>query len=179
MTRKKILLFITLFVVLGTLSYLSYSVIVKAKEKKLTANRLQIIPEFQFEDLKSSTFTNASLQENKAAIFVYFNTECDYCQHEAQSISERLDEFTKVQFIFVSTEDIETIKQFSENHNLNHQPNITFVHDNTDIFSTKFGATAMPYLLIYDKDQQLIKKHKGQLNANGILKALIPAKAGI
>ncbi len=77
-----------------------------------------------------------------------------------------------MQFIFVSTEPIEIIKQFAEQYNLNNQPNITFLYDNLDTFSSRFDANSIPYILIYNKNQKLIKKHKGQLNAKGILRAL-------
>jgi hypothetical protein len=77
-----------------------------------------------------------------------------------------------VQFILVSTEPIETIKLFSEQYNLNNQQNIAFLYDNSDIFSSRFDANSIPYLIIYDQNQKLIKKNKGQLNAKGILRVL-------
>jgi thiol-disulfide isomerase/thioredoxin len=178
MYRKRVLVIILTFAI-GLLSYLCYNIISKVKEKNAIAEELHIIPEFEFETLDNSIFTNTNLRPSKTTIFIYFNSECDFCQHEAQSISENLNSFKEVQFVFVSTEAKALIKQFSETYNLNNQPKITFLHDNADIFSNRFDATTIPYLLIYDKDQQLIKKYKGQLNAKGILKLLLPAKVGI
>ncbi len=170
--HKKIILFIVLICVFSLLSYLGYNVISKAKEKNKIAKQLEIIPKFEFLTLKQKPFTKANLKPNTDTIFIYFNSECDFCQHEAQSISDNLDSFKNVQLIFVSTEPIEIIKQFSEQYNLNNQQNITFLYDNLSTFSSQFDANSIPYLLIYDKNQKIIKKHKGQLNAKGILRAL-------
>lgn len=170
--RKKTILFIVMISLFGLLSYLGFNVISKAKEKNKIAKQLEIIPEFEFLTLEQKPFTKANLKPNTNSIFIYFNSECDYCQHEAQSISSNLDSFKKVQFIFVSIEPIETIKQFAEQYNLNKKQNITFLYDSLSTFSSRFDANSIPYLLIYNQKQKLIKKHKGQLNANGILRVL-------
>lgn len=171
MHRKTILL-IVVITVLSLLTYLCLNVISKAKEKNQFAKQLEKIPEFEFLTLEQKFFTKANLKPNTNTIFIYFNSECDFCQHEAESISENLDIFKNVQFIFVSTEPIEIIKQFSEQYNLYSKRNITFLYDNLDTFSSRFDANSIPYLLIYDQNQKLIKKHKGQLNVKGILRAL-------
>ncbi|WP_336128007.1 peroxiredoxin family protein [Mesoflavibacter sp. CH_XMU1422-2] len=170
--RKKTILIIVAVTVLGLLSFLGYNVISKTKEKNQIAKQLEIIPEFEFLTLDQKPFTKANLKTNLNTIFIYFNSECDFCQHEAQSISNNLDSFKNVQIIFISTESIDTIKKFSEQYNLNNQQNITFLNDNLNTFSSRFDANSIPYLLIYDQNQKLIKKHKGQLNAKGILRAL-------
>ncbi|MBT8244640.1 MAG: TlpA family protein disulfide reductase [Winogradskyella sp.] len=171
---KKQLTYIIALLVLGLLGYLGFSVVTKLQEKKEIATRLGTLPEFSFQQLDDTSFSNANLKINTKTIFVYFNSTCDFCQHEAQSISENLDKFTDVQFLFVSVEEKSIIKQFAKKYNLNNKPNITFLHDNTDTFSNSFGANSIPYLLIYDANGNLLKKHKGQLNANGILKILNP-----
>jgi len=171
MSRKSVLVIILIFVT-GLLVYLGYNVIFKVKEKSTIAEKLQTIPEFEFTDVDNSKFSNLNLKPNTTIIFIYFNSECDFCQHEAQSISKNLHSFKNVHFLFVSTEAKKAIKHFSETYNINNQPNITFLHDKSDTFATRFGASSIPYLLIYDKHQKLIKKHKGQLNAKGILRVL-------
>ncbi|AOR27661.1 redoxin [Formosa sp. Hel1_33_131] len=169
---KKLIFFIVVIGVLGLLSYLGYNIIIKAKEKKAIAEQLQTIPEFEFFTLEQQPFTKADLKPNLNAIFIYFNSDCDFCHYEAQNISDNLDSFKNVQFVFVSTESIEVIQNFSKQYNFYNQQNITFLYDNNSLFSSQFDATSIPYVLIYDKNQELIKKHKGQLNVKGVLRAL-------
>ncbi len=140
--------------------------------KNQVAKTLQTIPKFSFKTLENEEFTNTNLKSNTATVFIYFNSECDFCQHEAQSISEHLEQFKEIQLLFVSTEDIETIKAFAKTYNLLTQQNITFLHDSTYTFSNRFDANSIPYILIYNKSQELVKKHKGRLNPDAILKLL-------
>ena len=91
---------------------------------------------------------------------------------DAQSNPLNKSRFSNVQFVFVCTESIEVIQNFSKQYNFYNQQNITFLYDNNSLFSSQFDATSIPYVLIYDKNQELIKKHKGQLNVKGILRAL-------
>lgn len=170
--NKKLLKIALLVLVFGVLSLLVYKVVSKTKEKEIAVEKLETIPEFELMTLKEKPFTNLDLKANLYTIFVYFNSECDFCQHEAESISENLSKFVDVHFVFVSKEPIEKIKEFSQQYQLNDKSDIVFLHDNTSIFSTQFDATSIPYVLIYDKNQNLIEKRKGQLNASGILRIL-------
>lgn len=170
--NKRTTLIIVVIGILSLLSYLGYNVIYKVKEKNQVAKQLEIIPDFEFLTLEQQPFTKANLKPNLNTIFIYFSSECDFCQHEAQIISDNLDSFKNVQFIFVSTEPIATIKQFLEQYNLDAKTKITFLYDNNNTFSSQFDANSIPYLLIYNQNQKLIKKHKGQLNAKGILRVL-------
>ncbi|QMU64189.1 MAG: redoxin domain-containing protein [Flavobacteriaceae bacterium] len=171
MNKRKIL-FAVILVVVSLLSYLGYNIVTKSKEKNEIAKQLQTIPNFDFKTLDSISFTKKNLKTNITTIFIYFNSECDFCHHEAQSISKNINKFKNVQFVFVSNEPIDTIKQFSEEYKLNNQPNITFLYDNAFHFTNQFNAQSIPYILIYNKNNELIKKHNGQLNANGILRVL-------
>ncbi|AGC76592.1 peroxiredoxin family protein [Nonlabens dokdonensis] len=170
--KKKIVILSLAVLVISILSFLGVSIISKANNKKEIAAKLQHIPDFKFQQLNGQSFSNVRLKDYLNTIFIYYNSECDYCQHEAESISENLDSFKNVQFLFVSSEPIETIKEFSQTYSLDQQSNIYFLHDRFDIFSTRFDATSIPYLLIYNENQELIKRQKGQLNAKGILKLL-------
>jgi len=161
-----------LLIVFTFLGYLVYSVIAKIEHKSKVAKTLQTIPEISFKTLENNIFTNKNLKPNTAIVFIYFNSECDFCQHEAQNISDNIAQFKDVQLLFVSTENIETIEAFAETYNLLSKLQITFLHDSTHTFSTRFDANSIPYLLIYNSNQELVKKHKGQLKTEAILKLL-------
>ena len=171
MKKKKVI--IAIFVgIIYLLSYLGYNIITKAKEKNEIAKQLQTIPKFKLKTLDNLSFSNANLKQNTSTIFIYFNSECEYCQHEAESISNNLNKFKNVQFIFVSFEQTEAIKKFAKLYKLDSQENIIFLEDKKGEFSTIFNANSIPYILIYNQNNKLIKKHNGQLNANGILRVL-------
>ncbi|WP_166966052.1 peroxiredoxin family protein [Yeosuana marina] len=169
---KKILKVIIIVFIFSLLSYLVYNVYDKMQYKNNIEKSLQIIPEFSFKTLENKDFTKADLALNIPTIFIYFNTECDYCQHEAQNINKNIEFFKNCQILFVSTEDIKSIKEFGDNYNLSLHSNITFLYDSSNTFSNRFDATSVPYILVYNMNQELIKKHKGQLKVEVLIKLL-------
>jgi len=158
--------------VLALLGYLVFSVVTKIQFKNAIEKKLETIPNFSFITLDKKVFTNSDLKLNTPTVFIYFNSDCDFCQYEAQSISEHSTYFKNVQLLFVSTEDILTIKNFAISYDLLNQSNISFLQDNTDTFSNRFDANSIPFLLVYNKDQVLVKKYKGQLKPTAIMKLL-------
>ena len=170
--KKKIFKFSILIIILGIVFYLGYNVISKIKEKNAIAKNIKYIPEFSLTTLSGDNFFKNNLKPNTPTIFIYFNSDCDFCQHEAKSISENINKFIDIQIIFVSTESIESIKKFSAQYKLNNNPNIIFLYDGKDNFYNQFGASIIPYTLFYSKNQKLIKINKGQLNAKGMLNIL-------
>ncbi|RZS99147.1 TlpA family protein disulfide reductase [Aquimarina brevivitae] len=164
----------TTVVVLGLwlLCFLGYQVYAKMQYKQEVEAALKTIPDFSFETLEGKTFTQNNLDTDQPTVLIYFNSGCDYCQHEAQSIEQHIDAFKNVQLVFVSYETKEAIQQFSKTYKLNNYDNIILLSDTRDDFANRFDATSIPYLLIYDKDKKLIAKHKGQLRAESIIEML-------
>lgn len=167
---KSILKLALLILVIGVISILVYKVISKTRERNAIANSIKTIPAFTFRALNNQQFTRENLKLNRSTVFLYFNSECDFCQLEAAKISDAIDDFKYVQLVFVSTEPMGKIKLFSENYKLNNKENIVFLNDSNDDFSNLFNATSIPFILIYDKNQTLKKIHKGQLTVKSILK---------
>lgn len=167
--RKKIKIIIIVIIV-GLFGVLIFSLLSKVKEKATIEEHIKTIPSFTLKTINNIEFKNGNLTPNIPTAFLYFNSECDFCQYEAESISNRIDKFNEIQLVFVSIEPIETIKEFSEKYNLHKVMNVVFLQDATRNFSEQFNVTTIPYTLAYDKNQKLIKTHKGQINAKGILK---------
>lgn len=123
-------------------------------------------------NMDGSNFTQDSLMSGKATIFLYFNTDCDFCQNEIKSIREYMNLFRKASLILISPEPIEDIIKFIDSNNLSTQDNIKFLQDPILDFASKFDATIIPYTIVYNKDKQLIKRSKGQIKAEVILNLL-------
>lgn len=157
--------------VFAIVTLLGYKVVTKLNYKKEVAERIKIIPNFSFFDLKGKKFTETNLK-NEPTVFIYFNSDCDYCQSEATKIQERLSEFRDVQLIFVSFESKEGIKKFAKIYNLDNKDNIVFLEDKEGEFSKIFDAHSIPYILVYGKNQRLLKKFKGITKINDVLKVL-------
>lgn len=169
---KKTLKILILTIIISLLAFMGYKVVNKINYKNRVAENIKKIPNFEYQDLENNIFTNANLKENKPLLFVYFNSECDFCNEEAKMIKENIEQLKTIQIIFISFEETEKIKQFVTNHQLDSYDNITFLSDSKVTFATTFDVKSMPCLVLYDKDNNLIEKIKGQTKAETLIKKL-------
>lgn len=169
---KKYLKAIIGIVLVSIIGFLGYNITKKINYKNEVAERIKTIPEFSFLTLNNTVFTENKLTKNSYKLFVYFNSECDYCQSEATQISENLTQFKNTQLIFVSFEPVEGIAQFAKTYNLYGKENVIFLHDEKLEFSEIFDAKSIPFILLYSKENQLLEKYKGATKISAIIKHL-------
>lgn len=164
------LILILLFI--GILVFLIYQITSKINHKNEVAKNIKTIPAFTYQNIKGGVFTDQDLKKEIAIIFIYFNTECEYCDHEAQMIETNISKFKNIQLIFVSFEKPEKIKRFAQKHQLTIYDNIYFLCDNKVTFAATFDVNSLPCLVLYDKNQNLIEKIKGQTSIKILLKKM-------
>jgi thiol-disulfide isomerase/thioredoxin len=152
------------------IGFLTYKITTKLNHKKQVAERTKVIPTFSFNSIDDVVFTKDDLR-NIPAIFVYFNSDCDYCKSEATKIHERLSDFKDKQLVFVSFEAKDNIIKFAKEFNLYNRKNVTFLEDKKGEFSTLFDVNSIPYIVAYDAKGVLKAKFKGTTKIDKILQA--------
>jgi len=163
---------ILILVFIGILVFLGYQITSKIDHKNKVAHNIKTIPPFTYQNINGNVFTNENLKKETATIFIYFNTECEYCDHEAQMIEENITKLKKIQLVFVSFEKPEQIKKFAQKHQLTTYDNVYFLCDNKVTFAATFDVNSLPCLVLYDKNQNLIEKIKGQTSIKILLKKM-------
>jgi peroxiredoxin len=166
---KKILKTTIPILFLFVLGYVGYKIASKINHKKEVAENIKTIPVFSYETIDGLHYTNENLVLSKATIFVYYNSECDFCNHEAEMIQQNIDKFKNAQILFVSFEDKQKIKKFATQHKLLNYDNVHFLCDSKGTFAATFDVKSLPCLVLYDKNRQLIEKIKGQVKIETIL----------
>lgn len=169
--KKTVKVVLPLFFI-SVLSYVGYQVFAKIQQKKEVAENIKILPKFEYQNINGGFFTNVNLIENTSKLFVYYNSECEFCNEEAKMIKENITQFKNTQIIFISFEETEKIKHFATKHQLNTYDNITFLCDSKATFATTFDVKSLPCIVLYDKDNNLIEKIKGQTKAESLIKKL-------
>jgi len=167
---KKQLKLIIALIIVSIIGFLGYSIYGKINHKKEVAARIKTVPAFSFKTLDGNLFTNKNLDETKPKLFIYFNSDCEFCQSEAESIHKQINNLNKVQLIFVSFEEIDKIKTFATHYQLLNVDNIIFLEDANFKFEPLFDAKGIPFMLLYSKDNRLIKKFNGVTKVENILK---------
>ena len=167
---KKTLKIVIPILIISLLAFMGYKVVSKIKHKKQVAENIKKMPVFSYLNLENKIFTNENLEEGKPTLFIYFNSECDFCNHEAEMVQQNIEQLKAIQVIFISYEPIEKIKQFATKFKLLNHANISFLFDTKITFATTFDVKSMPCLVLYDKDNNLIEKIKGQVKIETVLK---------
>nr|WP_315221390.1 redoxin domain-containing protein [uncultured Flavobacterium sp.] len=169
---KKYLKIILAVTFISILSFFAYQIIVKINHKKEVAENIKNIPEFIYTNINGENFINEDLKKNIPTLFIYFNSECEYCNEEAKMIKQNIDKFKNIQLIFVSFEKPQLIRTFASKHQLTIYDNIHFLCDSKVTFATTFDVKSLPCLVLYNKNQKLIEKIKGQTKTEILLEKL-------
>lgn len=169
---KKLLKTLLDIVFLGIFLFLGYQIISKINHKKKVVQNIKTIPQFSYKDINGKIFTQKKIRKGNPVIFIYFNTECEYCNEEAEMIKETIAKLKNVQLIFISFEKPEKIKNFAQNHQLDNYDNVHFLCDDKITFASSFDVSTLPCLVLYDKNKKLIEKIKGQTKVTTLLKKI-------
>ncbi len=169
---KKYLKILLPILFIGLLGYFGFQIVSKINHKNQVAENIKIMPTFSYENVKGGVFSNKSIIANKATLFVYYNSECEFCNEEAKMIQENSTKFSSRQLVFISNESPAAIMAFATKHKLNNYDNISFLSDRKMSFRTTFDVNSLPCMVLYDKDKKLIEKIKGQIKVEALLKKL-------
>lgn len=166
---KKILKIVIPILIISLLAFMGYKVVSKINHKKQVAENIKKMPAFSYLTLENKIFTNENLEEGKPTLFIYFNSECDFCNHEAEMVKENIEQLKEIEVVFISYEPIEKIRPFATKFKLLHHDNIYFLSDSKITFASTFDVKSMPCLVLYDKGKNLIEKIKGQVKIETVL----------
>lgn len=139
------------------------------REKKEKIAALKSIPSFSLTTIKGNSFTQQNLADNYIKVIVYFNPSCHFCQAEAEELSKSYQDYQNIQWIWVASEPLNEIQEFAQQHKLSNQNNIIWCHDKMATLYRKLAMNSIPYFLVYDKDNHLIKRNSGAIKLEKLI----------
>jgi peroxiredoxin len=169
---KKYLKIIIPLIFISVIGYFGFEIYTKIQHKKEVAENIKTLPKFEYQNSNGGVFTNENLEKDIPTLFIYFNTECEFCNEETKMIKENIEKFADFQLVFISFEKLEIIKGFASKFHLNNYSNVHFLADTKITFATTFDVKSLPCLVLYDKNQRLIEKIKGQTKTETLIKKL-------
>lgn len=157
---KKRLLLVLGILIAGLLSWMGYSSIKKLDKKAESDNIVQNL------DSLTSKLKIHQIVADKETIFIYFNSDCHFCQWEMKELQKHIDEFEDFQLVLASFEHQEDALSFLAKHDLAQY----YAHVNPDLLSSTI-MRGVPQTFIYQNGQ--LKKHfTGQVKIEAILEVL-------
>jgi peroxiredoxin len=103
-------------------------------------------------------FTNADLPKDRLLLFVFFDPDCEHCQHTLQTMNKEYKAFQKASIYLVSMASHAAINLFMATYapKLAAQKNVLLLMDESSQFITQFKPVRYPSLYLYSTEQKLL-----------------------
>jgi len=169
--KKFIKIVLPIIIVFG-IFYLGYSIIQISQNKKTRDERIVHIPAFELKNMKGDIVSNTDLKQHVPVLFLYFNSECDFCQAETEEIVANINKLEGIQIVFVSNEPIPQITAFQQKYKLDEYGNVKILCDYNYKFAELLGLKTIPSSFIYSKEGVLLSKNNGPMKVDYLLKSM-------
>jgi len=153
-------------------SYFGYRIAQISHIKKIRKEKIAQIPAFKLKTLQGNFFTNEDLKQNVPIVFLYFNSNCDFCQEETEEIVSNIKKLDNIQIIFISNEPIPQIMAFQQKNKLDNYNNVSILHDFDYKFAELFGLKTVPTSFIYNKNGVFLNKNDGPSTVDYLLEII-------
>jgi thiol-disulfide isomerase/thioredoxin len=117
-------------------------------------------PNFSLKSLDGTTVTSRSLEGN-VVIVNFWATWCAPCIKEIPDLKQlAASSGAKVVGIALDEEGLKTVKPFAERFEINKAANYTVLLGDQELFR-KFNGLGIPYTLVLDRSQRIVKLYRG------------------
>lgn len=130
-------------------------------------------PPFRLLSTDSTTIlTDKEITKNKPVFIMVFSPDCDHCQHHAEEMIKKREEFKDIQIVMASTQSLTKIKEFYSKYQLEKLDHLIIGQDREYILGTYYKMRSLPFLAFYDKKGKLIDVFEGALPIDKVLEVL-------
>ena len=139
-------------------SLLLLAVLLLSLEKGISQQPASIIPDFSFERADGTAFSKKDLPRSSLAFFVFFDTQCDHCQHALQYLNTHRLDFIKANLYLITLDNQEDARSFLEKNaaQLVKAKNVWQLFDTKNQFIARFRPRKYPSLMLYSGTGKLL-----------------------
>jgi thioredoxin-related protein len=116
------------------------------------------IPQFLFYKLDKKPLTKQNIPRYKKAFFVFFDSDCEHCQHAMREINSQYKRFNRTEIYLVTLDDQTKINRFMATYgpDLPGKRNVTILQDLGNEFITDFKPRQYPSMLLFSAHGKLL-----------------------
>jgi len=132
--------------------------------------RFPHVPPFQILLGDSATvYKKEALPKNKPVLLLIFSPECSHCQHTAEELVKRKNEFKNIEIVMATLHSISQMNAFVKTYGLNAMPNVVVGKDVHFILPAFYNIHNLPYMALYKANGDLIRTVEGSLPLDKVL----------
>jgi thiol-disulfide isomerase/thioredoxin len=141
--------------------------------KDRSLSNISTLPSFDMLLIDSVTRVNArQIPAGKPIVLLFFRPDCPHCKEETKTFIQNIDALKNVQIYLVTGSPFEKVKGFYTNYHLDQYPTITVANDYEHSFAKVFNPRVVPYIVVYDKNKNLVKIFHGEVEISTLLNTL-------
>lgn len=114
-------------------------------------------------------FNTTDIKIGQTSFLLYFSPTCPYCRMETRRIVNNIGKLKDVQFVLITNKNMEAIKLFSKEFEIEKYDNITIGIDTGHVFSNYFQPNVIPFSVIYNENKKLKKAFSGAISTKQIV----------
>ncbi len=109
-----------------------------------------------------TTFSLYNAKEGRPIVLFFFSPDCEHCQITTKNMLAKMDSLKSADFYFMTPMWLSMLRPFIAQYRLNDYKNIIVAgKDYQYLFPRFYGATSVPYIVVYDKHKQFVKLWEG------------------
>ena len=143
-----------------------YYFVLRHQEKAAIAETTASLPAFSLSDVAGKVVTEKNLRPDYWTVFVFFNPDCHYCVSEAEQLRDLQGTFDKVQFVWISSQDPNSLLAFQADYSLE---TFAFLYDQEGQLARRWGTNHIPHFLIYTPEGKLFRNHRGAIRIDKLI----------
>ncbi|MEO7530947.1 MAG: hypothetical protein ABIS69_06035 [Sediminibacterium sp.] len=138
---------------------LSGSIAAQTKKEDAPYKKDPTIPSFNLLLPDSTWFTKDQIPRTKYdyTVIMYFDPECQHCQHEAADLSKNMDSLKNAFFVFAAYKGLTDIKGFASYYGLDKLANVRVGRDPQYFIPSFYRVTRNPFIVVYNRNGLLEK----------------------
>ncbi len=135
--------------------------------------KIQALPSFTITAVPdSSIFSSGTLQKNKPVVLIFFNPDCEHCQHEMKELLAYKEELKDIQIVMATALPYKLANEFYKDYNVASMPNVKMGQDVNYVLGIRYHPTRYPAIYVYDAAGKLAKVFAGNAEVPAIINAV-------
>ena len=140
---------------------------------RIRREKIEYMPPIDLLLLDSASKINAQeIGKGKPVVLFYFSPECEHCLDQTKYMLQNIKMAGNAKLVFLTPLPFDELKTFSKALSLERYKNIVVGYDFKYSFYRYFHPESYPYIVIYSRDNELVKLYKGETSMPQIVDAI-------